>query len=107
MKICLKFYFKHLLHLYFELVPLFSSFLFLAGLLNFQEFINEFQIYLLSFDRAGYGESDPNPTRSVKSDAFDIQELADKLQLGPKIFLIGISLGAYPVYGCLNYIPDR
>ncbi|KAL2240077.1 UNVERIFIED_CONTAM: hypothetical protein Sindi_0648900 [Sesamum indicum] len=71
------------------------------------ELLKELQIYLVAFDRAGYGESDPNPKRSVKSDAFDIQELADKLQLGPKFYVIGISLGAYPVYGCLKYIPHR
>ncbi|XP_011090350.1 uncharacterized protein LOC105171048 [Sesamum indicum] len=72
-----------------------------------EELLKELQIYLVAFDRAGYGESDPNPKRSVKSDAFDIQELADKLQLGPKFYVIGISLGAYPVYGCLKYIPHR
>ncbi|KAL0437028.1 UNVERIFIED_CONTAM: hypothetical protein Sradi_0410700 [Sesamum radiatum] len=70
-----------------------------------EELLKELQIYLLQFDRAGYGESDPNPKRSVKSDALDIQELADKLQLGPKFYVIGISIGAYPVYGCLKYIP--
>ncbi|KAL9143396.1 hypothetical protein ABFS82_14G233300 [Erythranthe guttata] len=72
-----------------------------------QELIDEFGIYILSFDRAGYGESDPNPKRSIKSDAFDIQELADKLHLGSKFYLVGISMGAYPVYGCLKYIPHR
>ncbi|KAL6293565.1 hypothetical protein ACE6H2_001707 [Prunus campanulata] len=44
-----------------------------------QELVEELSIYFLSFDRAGYGESDPYPLRSVKSEAFDIQELADKL----------------------------
>ncbi|KAK6926585.1 Alpha/beta hydrolase fold-1 [Dillenia turbinata] len=72
-----------------------------------QEFVEEHRIYILFFDRPGYGESDPDPTRSVKSEAFDIQELADKLQLGSKFYVIGISLGAYPVWSCLNYIPHR
>ncbi|KAL2506987.1 alpha/beta-hydrolase superfamily protein [Forsythia ovata] len=72
-----------------------------------EELLKELQIYLLSFDRAGYGESDPNPTRSVKSEAIDIQELADRLQLGPKFSLIGISMGACTVYSCLKYIPHR
>ncbi|GAB2274617.1 hypothetical protein Dimus_009386 [Dionaea muscipula] len=40
------------------------------------ELIEELKIYLLFFDRAGYGESDPYPKRSVKSEALDIQELA-------------------------------
>ncbi|KAJ6897272.1 hypothetical protein NC651_023209 [Populus alba x Populus x berolinensis] len=52
-----------------------------------QELILELRIYFLSFDRAGYGESDPNPNRSVKSDTFDIQELADKLQLGSNFYV--------------------
>ncbi|THF99521.1 hypothetical protein TEA_002973 [Camellia sinensis var. sinensis] len=59
----------------------------------FQELLDELGIYLLLFDRAGYGESDPNPKRSVKSEAVDIQELADKLQLGSKFYVVGVSLG--------------
>ncbi|KAJ4865818.1 alpha/beta-Hydrolases superfamily protein [Raphanus sativus] len=72
-----------------------------------QEMIDEFKIYFLFFDRAGYGESDPNPSRTLKTDTYDIEELADKLQLGPKFHVLGMSLGAYPVYGCLKYIPHR
>ncbi|WOG92462.1 hypothetical protein DCAR_0311731 [Daucus carota subsp. sativus] len=71
------------------------------------ELIEELQIYILSFDRAGYGESDPYPKRSVKSEAYDIQQLADNLQIGPKFYVIGISMGAYPVWSCLKYIPHR
>lgn len=72
-----------------------------------QELIDELKIYFLFFDRAGYGESDPFPKRTVKSEAYDIQELADKLQLGHKFYVIGASMGAYPIYGCLKYIPHR
>ncbi|XP_059278208.1 uncharacterized protein LOC132032587 [Lycium ferocissimum] len=72
-----------------------------------QDIIEEFQIYLLSFDRAGYGESDPNPKRSVKNEALDIGELANRLQLGTKFYVVGLSMGAYPVWGCLYYIPHR
>ncbi|XP_023740468.1 uncharacterized protein LOC111888546 isoform X2 [Lactuca sativa] len=72
-----------------------------------QELIEELQIYFLSFDRAGYGESDPHPKRSVKSEAFDVQELADKLQIGSKFYIIGLSMGAYAVWSCLRYIPHR
>ncbi|XWS73921.1 hypothetical protein CRYUN_Cryun02cG0170600 [Craigia yunnanensis] len=72
-----------------------------------QELIEELKIYFLFFDRAGYGDSDPNPSRSVKSEAYDVQELADKLQIGSKFYVIGISMGAYPVYSCLKYIPQR
>ncbi|CAN6587718.1 unnamed protein product [Malus baccata var. baccata] len=34
-----------------------------------QELIEELIMYLLFFDKAGYGESDPYPSRSVKSEA--------------------------------------
>ncbi|KDP31552.1 hypothetical protein JCGZ_15207 [Jatropha curcas] len=72
-----------------------------------QELIEELRIYFLFFDRAGYGESDPYPSRSVKTEAYDIQELADKLQISSKFYVIGLSMGAYPIYGCLKYIPHR
>ena len=73
----------------------------------FQELIEELQIYFLFFDRAGYGESDPNPKRSVKSEAFDIQELADKLHIGSRFYVIGLSIGTNAVWSCLKYIPHR
>ncbi|CAL0322730.1 unnamed protein product [Lupinus luteus] len=44
-----------------------------------QELVEELGIYFLLFDRAGYGQSDPHPSRSMKSEAYDIQELADKM----------------------------
>ncbi|KAK6163584.1 hypothetical protein DH2020_000448 [Rehmannia glutinosa] len=72
-----------------------------------QDLLDELKIYLLLFDRAGYGESDPNPKRSLKSEASDIEELADKLQLGSKFYVLGVSLGCYPVWSCLKRIPYR
>lgn len=73
----------------------------------FQELVDELGVYFLSFDRAGYGESDPNPWRTVKSEAMDIQELADQLKLGSKFYVIGTSMGGYSAWSCLNYIPHR
>ncbi|CAA3016782.1 Alpha beta-Hydrolases superfamily [Olea europaea subsp. europaea] len=64
-------------------------------------------IRIVSFDRAGYGESDPNPKQTVKSTAFDIEELADKLGLGSKFYLVGFSMGGQLVWTCLKYIPHR
>ncbi|KAH7864422.1 hypothetical protein Vadar_029441 [Vaccinium darrowii] len=72
-----------------------------------QDLMDELGVYLLLFDRAGYGESDPNPKRSGKTEASDIQELADQLQLGSKFYVIGISLGSYPIWSCLKRIPER
>ncbi|GMH07327.1 hypothetical protein Nepgr_009167 [Nepenthes gracilis] len=72
-----------------------------------QELTEELKIYILIYDRAGYGESDPNPNRSVKSEASDIEELADQLELGPKFYVIGVSMGAYPIWGCIYYLSHR
>ena len=69
--------------------------------------MEELGIYILLFDRAGYGESDPNPKRSLKSEASDIEELADQLQLGAKFYVISVSVGAYPTWSCLKRIPHR
>ncbi|KAK6139825.1 hypothetical protein DH2020_026400 [Rehmannia glutinosa] len=64
-------------------------------------------IYIVSFDRPGYGESDPHPTRTVESLALDIEELADKLGLGSKFHVVGFSMGGQVVWSCLKYIPHR
>ncbi|KAI6697849.1 hypothetical protein NL676_017968 [Syzygium grande] len=72
-----------------------------------QEIIDDLGIYIVSFDRPGYGESDPDPKRTPKSIALDIEELADKLGLGSRFYVIGLSLGGQVVWGCLKYIPHR
>ncbi|CAN6251768.1 unnamed protein product [Urochloa humidicola] len=71
------------------------------------ELAQELGIYLLSFDRPGYGESDPHPGRTVKSLALDIEQLADALDLGPKFYLTGFSMGGNVMWSCLKYIPHR
>jgi len=43
----------------------------------------------------------------VKSEAYDIQELADKLEIGDKFYIIGMSMGGYSAWSCLKYIPHR
>ena len=62
------------------------------------ELAEELGIYLLFFDRAGYGDSDANPKRSLESDAMDVEELADALQLGDKFYVVGCSMGGYPAW---------
>uniref|UniRef100_A0A2N9H6U6 AB hydrolase-1 domain-containing protein n=1 Tax=Fagus sylvatica TaxID=28930 RepID=A0A2N9H6U6_FAGSY len=71
------------------------------------EIVEELGIYVVSFDRPGYGESDPNPKRTVKSMALDIEELADQLGLGSKFYVIGFSMGGQVIWSCLKYIPHR
>ena len=71
------------------------------------ELAQELGVYLLSFDQPGYGESDPHPARTEKSIALDIAELADNLQLGPKFYLAGFSMGGEITWSCLKHIPHR
>ncbi|CAA7027896.1 unnamed protein product [Microthlaspi erraticum] len=72
-----------------------------------KELVKELGVYILFYDRCGYGESDSNAKRSMKSEVDDIEELADQLEMGPKFYLIGSSMGSYPTWGCLNHIPHR
>ncbi|XP_030925526.1 uncharacterized protein LOC115952485 [Quercus lobata] len=71
------------------------------------EIVEDLRIYTVSFDRPGYGESDPNPKRTVKSMALDIEELADQLGLGSKFYVTGFSMGGQVLWSCLKYIPHR
>lgn len=72
-----------------------------------QELAQELGIYQLSFDRPGYAESDPNLASTEKSIALDIEELADNLQLGPKFYLMGFSMGGEIMWSCLKHISHR
>ncbi|KAL5545869.1 hypothetical protein UlMin_005556 [Ulmus minor] len=72
-----------------------------------REIVEELGVYVVSFDRPGYGESDPNPKRTVKSMASDIEELADQLGLGPRFYVMGYSMGGQVLWSCLKYIPHR
>ncbi|KAL9296868.1 hypothetical protein ACSQ67_022764 [Phaseolus vulgaris] len=67
-----------------------------------QELIDELGICILQYDRAGYGESEPNPKRSLKSEALDIEELADQLQIGSKFYVIGEKLREQVVFDTLK-----
>ncbi|KAF8380298.1 hypothetical protein HHK36_027780 [Tetracentron sinense] len=71
------------------------------------EIIEELGVYMVGYDRAGHGESDPNPRSSLRSEAYDLEELADALDLGPTFHVVGSSLGGYAVWACLKYIPTR
>ncbi|XVE99061.1 hypothetical protein REPUB_Repub03eG0164500 [Reevesia pubescens] len=71
------------------------------------EVVEELGIYSVSFDKPGYGESDPDPRRTLKSLVLDIEELADQLRLGSKFYIVGNSMGGHAVWSCLKYIPHR
>ncbi|MFS8005302.1 putative alpha/beta hydrolase-1 [Helianthus anomalus] len=69
--------------------------------------VEELGVYMVAIDRPGYGESDPDPKRTVKSFALDIEEFADHLNLGPKFYVAGFSMGGQIMWSCLKYIPHR
>ncbi|MED6225168.1 hypothetical protein PIB30_091096 [Stylosanthes scabra] len=69
--------------------------------------LEELGAYIVSFDRPGYGESDPDPNRTPQRLAFDVEDLADKLGLGSKFYVFGYSMGGQAVWGVLKYIPHR
>ncbi|KAL1544442.1 hypothetical protein AAHA92_21294 [Salvia divinorum] len=71
------------------------------------ELVEKLGVHVVAFDRPGYGESDPDPKRSLKSVALDIAELGDELGFGPKFYVVGCSMGGQLVWGCLKYIPHR
>ncbi|MQL99212.1 hypothetical protein Taro_031928 [Colocasia esculenta] len=76
-------------------------------LVHAQGVLEELGLYMVSYDRAGYGESDPNPVRSCKTEAEDVEDLADALQLGSKFYIVGFSLGGHAVWASLKYKPSR
>ncbi|XP_027066908.1 uncharacterized protein [Coffea arabica] len=72
-----------------------------------QDLIESLGIYIVSFDRPGYGESDPNPNRTLQSMASDLEELADQLELGSKFYVVGFSMGGQALWPSIKYIPHR
>ncbi|KAG0561777.1 hypothetical protein M758_9G106100 [Ceratodon purpureus] len=72
-----------------------------------QEVTEEDGVCMISFDRAGYGQSDANPNRSIKSEADDVVDLADGLGLGRRFYVTTVSIGGYTGWGLLKYHPDR
>ncbi|KAM1139970.1 hypothetical protein ACFX19_040800 [Malus domestica] len=50
------------------------------------EVIEDLGVYIVSFDRPGYGESDPDPKRTAKRLGLDIEELGDQLELYTNMF---------------------
>lgn len=72
-----------------------------------EELMSELQIYVVGFDRAGYGQSTPFPQRTIKSDVYDVQDLADGLELGSTFYVAATSMGGATGYGLIKYLPHR
>lgn len=63
-------------------------------------------VRLVTYDRPGYGESDPNPGRTVADVAADVATIADALGLG-RFAVYGASGGGPHALACAALLPDR
>lgn len=61
---------------------------------------------LIAVDRPGFGESDPDPDRSIQSFAEDIVHLMEGLGLS-KFHVLGVSGGAPYALGCAFFYPEK
>lgn len=69
--------------------------------------LEEFGVRLVTYDRPGFGESDPHPDRNLNSSAVDMLNLADALGIKDKFWIFGYSDAAIHTWAALNYIPQR
>jgi pimeloyl-ACP methyl ester carboxylesterase len=63
-------------------------------------------IYLISYDRPGYGESDPHPNRTVADAAGDVRAIADELELD-SFGVVGRSGGGPHALACAALLEGR
>ena len=71
-----------------------------------EEVVERARVRLISFDRAGIGQSDPAPARSVAEAATDPIELADSLGID-RFAVLGYSLGGAYAMALAGVAPDR
>ncbi|KAI5077444.1 hypothetical protein GOP47_0007268 [Adiantum capillus-veneris] len=72
-----------------------------------EEMLMKFGVRLVAFDRAGYGQSEPDPSMTLEGACEDLEQVLDMLQLGPKVFLLGFSCGGAYCYAAARFIPHR
>jgi pimeloyl-ACP methyl ester carboxylesterase len=63
-------------------------------------------IQLISYDRPGYGGSDPHPGRTVADAAADVEAIADELKLG-EFAVVGRSGGGPHALACAALLENR
>ena len=64
------------------------------------------QIRLIAVERPGMGRSDPKPDRTLLDWAKDVDELADKLNIG-RFGVLGFSGGGPYAIACAYHLPER
>lgn len=65
--------------------------------------LEEFDIYLLTCDLFGFGESDPYPNRILYSLALDMLFLVYAMDIKDKFWVVRYSSGAY-MFGRMNFL---
>ena len=68
--------------------------------------LEELDAYVVSFDRPGYGESDPHVNRNFVSHNEDVLAVADSMG-AKKFFLLGVSAGGAYSWAAASMIPER
>ncbi|CAI9098070.1 OLC1v1034631C1 [Oldenlandia corymbosa var. corymbosa] len=91
-----------------------QSVVYLIILLQFQgipgvkmALLEEFGVRLVTYDRPGFGESDPDPGRNLSSSALDMLNLAEAIGIKDKFWILGHSDGAIHAWAALNFIPHK
>ncbi|KAI4300242.1 hypothetical protein L6164_033639 [Bauhinia variegata] len=80
----------------------------LAGMAGVREsLLEEYGIRLVTYDLAGFGESDPHPNRNLNSSAMDMLHLANAVNVSGKFWLLCHSSGCIHAWAALRYIPER
>ena len=71
-----------------------------------QGLLEELDMYIVSFDRPGYGQSDAHPGRDFNSSVSDLLAVADELGLR-RFFVIGVSGGGSYALAAAAFAPER
>ncbi|KAK6942853.1 Alpha/beta hydrolase fold-1, partial [Dillenia turbinata] len=69
--------------------------------------LEDFGVHLITYDRPGFGESDPHPNRDLNSSALDMLFFANAVDTNDKFWVLGFSVGSMHAWAALIYIPDR
>jgi len=74
--------------------------------LNNESIITRKNLRIITPERPGYGLSDPLPQRTIKDFSYDIEQLADKLNI-EMFHVAGVSGGGPYTLACAYYLPNR
>jgi len=72
-----------------------------------ESLLKEMGVRLVSIDRPGYRGSEFNTKQTFETAAQDVAEVADLLDLGRKIWLLGYGCGGAYYWAAARYIPER